>query len=144
MLYPTAGSRIFIADDPSAPGSVPGGAWVEIGEPEAIGSVGGQWTQHDMTHVESEMAETMKGIFSPGVVQIVFGLDPADAGQVLLRTAFRAEGDFAFRILLPGGTISRQWRALVVAMSEAFDSANAIIKLQADLQMTSETWRSEE
>ncbi len=142
MLYPTAGSRIYIADSPAAPGSVSGGAWVEIGEAEAIGSVGGQWSLQDVTHVESELAESMKGIQTPGVVQLVFGLDPADPGQVLLRDAFRSIDDFAFRIVLPGGTISRQWRALVVSLSEVFDSANAVIKLQADLQMTSEPWRS--
>jgi hypothetical protein len=144
MLYPTAGSRIYIADSPAAPGSVPGGAWVEIGEAEAIGSVGGQWTLQDVTHVESELAESMKGIQTPGVVQLVFGLDPADPGQVLLRDAFRSIDDYAFRVVLPGETISRQWRALVVSLSEVFDSANAIIKLQADLQMTSEPWRSED
>lgn len=144
MLYPTAGSRIYIADSPAAPGSVPGGAWVEIGEPEAIGSVGGQWSLHDQTDVEDELTQNMKGILSPGVVQLVFGLDPADPGQVLLRTAFRDTEDYPFRIVLPGGTISRQWRALVVGLSEVFDSANAIIKLQADLQMTSEPWRSED
>jgi hypothetical protein len=144
MLYPTAGSRIYIADSPAAPGSVSGGAWVEIGEAEAIGAVGGQWTQHDTTHVESDLAETMKGIHTPGVVQIVFGLDPTDAGQVLLRAAFKSRDDFAFRVLLPDGTTSRQWRALVVSLAEVFDSANAIIKLQADLQMTTEPWRSED
>jgi hypothetical protein len=144
MLFPTAGSRIYIADSPAAPGSVPGGAWVEIGEAEAIGSVGGQWELHDETDCEDTITRPFKGIQTPGVVQLVFGLDPADPGQVLLRDAFRSIDDFAFRIVLRGETISRQWRALVVSLSEVFDSANAIIKLQADLQMTSEPWRSED
>lgn len=143
MLYPTAGSRLFIADTPAAPGSVAAGAWVEIGEAEALGTVGGSWQLVENAPVGAEVDAFLKDTFTPGVTQLVLGNDPADPGQALLWAALRSCDDYAFRILFRGGVLSRQWRALVVGMGDAFDTANGVIRLRADLQLTTRTWRSE-
>lgn len=150
MLHPVAGSRIFIADSPAAPGGTPAPAWVEIGETEALGLLGGEWGLIDVTCFGSvgkdgvPGREFLKGAFGHSPMQIVFGNDPTDAGQIRLWKAFKSDDAFLFRLVFPGGTIAREWRGFVTAMSEVFDTANSVIKLQADILPQSEIWRSED
>ncbi|WJS83546.1 hypothetical protein [Paracoccus sp. TOH] len=147
MLYPTAGSRIFIADAPTeTPGTVPASGWVEIGEAEAIGMLGVAWDIVDATHLESPggAEELMKGLVRRPPVQIIFGQDPGDVGQAILWQASRAREHYPVRLVFPGGARWRAWFGLVVGLSEVFDTANSIMKLQADILPSSQTIRSED
>lgn len=147
MLYPTAGSRIYIADAPAEiPGSVPTSGWVEIGEAEALGILGVEWDIVDATNLESPggAEELMKGLVRRPPMQIIFGQDPGDAGQAILWQASRAREHYPFRLVFPGGGRWRVWFGLVVGLSEVFDTANSIMKLQADILPSSQTIRSED
>ena len=148
MLYATAGCRLFIAASST---TLPTGGWIEIGETEAFGLLGGSWETLDGTRVGSVLQdgtparETLKGIYLPGSMQIILGNDPEDAGQALLWRAFRDRvGLYPFRLLWPDGAKDRQWLARVTALFEVYDAANAVMKLQADLLPASKIWRSEE
>ncbi|TJZ93848.1 hypothetical protein FA743_00810 [Paracoccus gahaiensis] len=139
MLFPVAGSRFFIADQPasspSGPVSVPAGAWVEIGETEAFGTLGGRYELHEANHIDplGDGYTAMKGVHSPDTMQIVMGLDPTDPGQLLLFNAYRSRDAFPFRLLFPDGVTDRQWFALVMSFGEVFDAANNVMRMQADL-----------
>lgn len=144
MLYPVAGSRLFIADAPAEePGPFPVSGLVEIGETEALGLLGVEWETVDVTHLRSTGQETMKGLMLRPEMQIVLGNDPLDAGQALLWAASRSRDSYPFRLVFPDGVTTRQWFALVIRLGEVFDAANAVMKLQVDLKPTSDIQRSE-
>jgi hypothetical protein len=141
MLYPTAGSRLFIADYPvDQDGTIPAGGWVEIGETEAIGMLGSEWDveRADIANRDNEVVEmAIKGVERRPEMPIILGNDPTDPGQLLLWTAARSRDSYPFRLVFPDGVTARSWFALVVRIGEVFDTANAVMKLQADLKPTS-------
>lgn len=140
MLFPVAGCRLFIADQPvespRGPVTVPLGDWVEIGEAEAFGTLGGRYELLD-THFFSDDPDggyaAMKGVHRPETMQVVLGLDPADPGQQALFKAYRSKDAFPFRLLFADGVTERQWFALVMSMGEVFDAANNVMRMLVDL-----------
>lgn len=148
MLFPVAGSRFFIAnqpvESPSGPVTVAAGAWVEIGETEAFGNLGGRYElvdTHFMNGTPDEGYAAMKGVHTPDTMQLVLGLDPTDPGQLLLFQAYRSSNAFPFRLLFPDGVTNRQWFALVMSFGEVFDAANNVMRMQADLHPVSNVQR---
>lgn len=152
MLYPTSGSRLFIADRPTEdvmPGiaALPADGWSEIGELEALGFLGGQW---EMSEAETaSMNDGREG--SDFLVakrsrrrlpmQVVLGLDPADPGQLVLWQAYRFTDAYPFRLVLPEGLGSRSWWGLVTSISEVFDTANNVMRLLVDVLPCSDVER---
>lgn len=142
MLFATAGTRMFIADWGTGP--VPADEWVEIAEPEAFGFLGSEWTmaEADIAHLGSgdaggEILQAKQSLRRLPM-QVVLGDDPTDPGQILLWRAHYSTKDFQFRLLFPDGVTSRQWPGVVTAMSEVFDTANSIMRLQASILPTSQ------
>lgn len=142
MLYPTSGSRLYIADAPTGrAGTIPSAGWVEIGETEALGLLGVEW-QTD----EAEIAEGPTGGLGVPLVtwtskrakralpmQVVMGNDPSDPGQIILAAAARSTDHYPFRLDFPNAGPSRRWLAQVISLADAFDGANGIVRLQAEL-----------
>lgn len=137
MLYPTTGARLYIADLPTeTPCPVPDVAWVEIGETEALGTLGVEWETTEASTVgcgDSGVIVQAKQARRALPMQILMGHDPEDEGQQVLRRAAMAHGYYPFRLVLAAGAGSRTWFAIVTALSDVFDSANSVVKLQADL-----------
>ncbi len=141
MLFPVAGSRLYIAAGANA-SAVSG--WIEVGSAESFGSAGVEWDMVDATSHLSTNAEVIKGLMRLRPMQIVMALDPDDAGQLLLWEASRSRDEYAFQLRFPiqGGVQPiRQWCALVIALDEVFDAANSLIKLLATLQPNGEIER---
>lgn len=152
MLMPTAGTRLYIArlQGQSVTAALLGSlAWAEIGQTEALGALGGRWDLADGTVIGDTRDVFVKDLQQTTVMQIVLGLDPADAGQLILIEAFRNVRDlYAFRLdfpLMPGqaSPARRIWAAMVTSFDEAFDTANGVMKTLVDLIPHSETIRIE-
>ncbi|EGJ21670.1 hypothetical protein RSWS8N_06290 [Cereibacter sphaeroides WS8N] len=130
MLLPTAGGRLFISELPVL-------SWTEVAHVEALGTVGIEWeTDHVALFAGSEEAQELEAFKTqrrPSVMQIVMGIEPADPGQLLVWQAARSHDEYAFRLTFPGAAGARNWRGLVTAFREVFDTANSVIRLQADL-----------
>ncbi|MFC0198882.1 hypothetical protein [Paracoccus rhizosphaerae] len=140
MLFPVAGSKLFIADEevPShmPPASVPDAAWVEVGEAEALGVLGGRYEleeAHYMSDAPDGGYMAVKGVHRPETMQVILGLDPLDPGQIILRKAYRSREAFPFRLLFADGVTERRWFAMVMSIGDVFDAANNVMRLQADL-----------
>lgn len=137
MLYPTSGSRLFIASN---------GGWIEIGETESIGFLGLEW---DMVYdgvlsCDDEITEvSVKGALRRPEMSVVMGNDPTDPGQAMLWTAARSRDAYDFRLLFSDQVTERRWSALVIRMGEAFDAANSLMRLQADLKPTKQVYPGE-
>lgn len=144
MLYPTNGARLYIANAPADDvGAYPGSGWIEIGETEALGLLGAVWESIESAGLDESAIGILKGAMRRSPMEIIIGNDPADEGQALIWTASRSQQSYPFRLVFPGGTITRRWFALVMTMAEVFDAANSVIKTQVTLQPTSDILRSE-
>ena len=147
----TAGAKLFIGTtktqkktdfvlaDFSAANAV---TWKEIGELEALGSVGDTSEAVNFTAISDKRTRTIKGPRSAGTMELVMGIDYTDPGQQALIAAEKTIFDYEFRIELndapPGGTPSaRYFIAKVMSQSEQFDQANSIMKLNASLGVNS-------
>lgn len=144
MLYSTNGAKLYIADAPvQEGGAFPGSGWLEVGETEALGAVGAEWEQIETADLAQDTMGVLKGVMRRQPIEIVMGNDPTDPGQFLLWAASRSRLSYPFRLVFSSGGYTRRWFALVMSVSEVFDSANSIVKLQVALQPTSEILRSE-
>lgn len=151
MLMPTAGSRLFIANQPSAVTwlqQFPSGGWIEIAETEALGLLGIEWGEQSVELMDDCSADhaieyTDKSVLRRPVMQAICGMVPADPGQLLLWQAARSTDSYPFRLVFPDGTTTREWFALVMSIGNVFDTANTVMRLQVDLKPTSDIHRSE-
>lgn len=147
MLYPTNGTHLYIADAPAEDaGAFPSAGWVEIGETEALGLLGVEWDMASSTKTTCEGAVEVihaKQAFNKPPMELVFGADPTDPGQMVLWRALNRIEAYPFRLVFPDGVTTRLWFALVVTVAEVFDSANSVIRMQATLQPIGSIQRSE-
>lgn len=150
MLMPTAGARFLIAKSHGmavTAASLAAFRWVEIGEMEAMGMLGGAWEREEVTLVGQVDASYLKSSRQPTSMQLVMGVSLSDPGQLLLLEAYKSQRErFAFRIdfpLMPGQLTParRLWSALVMSFEEAFDTANSVIRNSVELLPQSEIIR---
>lgn len=116
--------------------------WVEIGEAEGLGSLGDTSTEITFDAINSSRTRRLKGTRSAGSMEVVCGIDYADAGQIALIAAEKTDDEYAFKLVLndapTGGTPSeRYFVALVGSASEALDTANNMMKLNSSLWVNS-------
>jgi hypothetical protein len=147
-IFATNGAKLYIGgamastDADLALGDFSGETWVEIGETEGLGSIGDTASEITFDALSYGRTKRLKGTRSAGTMEIVCGIDYADAGQLALIAAEKTDAEYAFKLELndapTGGTPSeRYFVALVGSASEAFDSANAVMKLNASLWVNS-------
>ena len=147
-IFATNGARLYIggalatkAADFVEADFVPQ-TWVEIGETEGLGSIGDTSTEVGFDGVSAKRTRRLKGTRNAGTMEIVCGIDYADAGQTAVLAAEKTIQDYAFKLVLNdapvGGTPSeRYYVAKVGSAVEAFDSANSVMKLNISLWVNS-------
>ncbi|MGP9804491.1 hypothetical protein [Paracoccus sp. NSM] len=112
---------------------------MEIGEAEALGMLGGEWESMDWHYMATgenapPVYEVVKGVPRPKTMQLMFGADPADPGQLIIWRAFARTEAYPFRLVFSDGVTVREWFALVMSCGEVFDEANGVIRLQAEFK----------
>ncbi|GGG62801.1 hypothetical protein GCM10011415_06480 [Salipiger pallidus] len=151
-LYATAGAKLYIGSaitltgDDLTEADFTGETWVEIKQPESLGSIGDTAQELPFDDIGVGRTKRLKGQRSAGTMEVVCGIDYADPGQVALHAAEKADDDFAFRLVFDdapsGGTPSeRLFAAMVGGASEQFDTANNVMKLNASLWVNSNVVR---
>lgn len=140
MLYQTAGTRLLIADEPTGrAGPVPDAGWVEIGETEGLGLLGVEWKIDSAEIAESSNPRDHLVVWHSKrarlvtPMQLVIGNDPDDPGQVILWRAALSTDHYPFRLEFSESGFSRTWLAQVTSISEVYDRANAVQRLQVTL-----------
>ena len=151
-IYATNGAKLYIggvmatqsADFVAA--DFTGETFVEIGETEGLGSVGDTSAEILFEGISDARARRLKGVRNAGAMDIVCGIDYADAGQIALLAAEKTSHNYAFKLVLndapAGGTPSeRYFVAAVGSAVEAYDTANNVMKLNASLWVNSNVVR---
>lgn len=143
MLYSTAGSRLFISEHLTD--DLPASRWIEIAGVEAIGLLGVEWDVETVDLMDCDggpddpvVEEAYKTVMRRPEMPLVFGNDPTDPGQLILWRAAHSYESFPFRLVFPDGSTERTWSALVIRIGEVFDTANSVMRLQADLKPVSQ------
>lgn len=147
-IFATAGAKLYIGaviayqnfdyDDADFTSQT----WTEIKRLESIGSFGDTTQELSFDDLSSRRTERVKGQRSAGTIDVVCGLDYADAGQLALFAAEKSDDNYAFRIVFndapSGGTPSeRMFVAMVGGAVEQLDNANAVMKLNSSLWINS-------
>lgn len=153
-IYATNGAKLFIGgvlpnkttDFVLANFTTPPQSWVEIGETEALGSVGDTSAEITFDGIGANRTKRLKGTRNAGTMDVVCGIDYEDAGQIALLAAEKSKSDYAFKLVLNdapvGGTPSeRYFIAAVGSAVEALDTANNVMKLNATLWVNSNVVR---
>lgn len=152
MIYATNGAKLYIGGVTATKsadfvvGDFSGETFVEIKETEALGSVGDTSAEILFEGVSDARARRLKGVRNAGAMEIVCGIDYADAGQIALLAAEKTIHNYAFKLVLndapAGGTPSeRYFVAAVGSAVEAYDTANNVMKLNASLWVNSNVVR---
>lgn len=147
-IFATNGAKIYIGSAITVPmgdmnqASFLGQVWVEIGETENLGTFGDTSAEITFDSINANRTRRLKGTRNAGNLELVCGLDYADAGQLALIAAEKTIHDYAFRVVFndapPGGTPSeRLFAAKVASAAEAADAANNVVKLNATLWINS-------
>lgn len=147
-VYASGGMKVFIGAAKSQKSTefvvadFSGEVWTEVGEVEAAGSVGDTSEAVNFTALSDGRTRTLKGPRSAGTMEIVCGIDTADAGQQALIAAEKTIHDYAFKVVFndapAGGTPSeRYFIAKVMSQSEQYDQANSVMKLNVTLGVNS-------
>ena len=151
-LFPTAGASIFIGgplaqkseDFVAADFDGQSSLWTEIKALENLGTAGDTSEEVSINLVNETRTKRFKGTRSAAPMELAFGLDLADQGQIALIAAERERADFAFKIefddapMTTNGTPStRLFIAQVASATETYDSANNVTRLQSALWINS-------
>lgn len=153
MMYATNGATLWIGGvlaDKLAPfieSDFTSQTWVQIKGVESLGSLTDTFAEISADFVDGERTKRIKGSRDGGVMDFVVALNPEDAGQIALRTAFESEDNYAFKLVFddappaPGTPSERKFIALVGKAEEAYDTSNAIMKLNVALWVNSNVVR---
>lgn len=152
-IFATAGAKVYIGTSLAAKSAAfvaadfNGQSWVEVGWLETIGAFGDESTEVTFDAIGEGRTQKLKGIRNAGNMELVAGIDYADAGQIALRAAELSPNNFAFRVDFndkpTGGTLpsKRYFIAKVMSCREQLDGANTVMRLQATLGINSNVVR---
>ncbi|MBB4123290.1 hypothetical protein [Martelella radicis] len=150
-LFPTAGAKLYIgrakaqksADFTEADFSSE--TWTEIADLENLGSLGDTSQPITVAHIGYPRERTLKGVRSAGTMEVICSVNNEDAGQIAALAAEKTKHDYAFRLVLTDAPETgsapapseRMWIAKVMSVSEAYDEANNVPKLNLSLAVNS-------
>lgn len=140
-IFATAGSKFYIGGPlsptfgaPLTTTSFTGQTWTQVEPLETIGSLGDSANEVTFTAIGDQRVQKLKGARDAGTLEIVAGIDYANAGQTALLAAEASPNNFAFRIVFndapQGGTPSeRRFCGMVMSASEQLDGADNVMKV---------------
>lgn len=147
-IFATAGSKVYIGgqhddqDEDFVLADFDGESWTAINKMESIGSFGDSAEVITFDDINANRRKKIKGTRDAGNMELIAGIDYADAGQLALIAAEKTEHNYAVKVVFndapAGGTPSeRYFVGIVMTAGEALDTANNVMKLNASIAINS-------
>jgi len=119
--------------------------WVPIGSIENLGAFGDAASVVTFDDLADGRTKKLKGQRDAGNMELVLGLDDADAGQALLDTAYSDDsvGDYNFKVEFPnklainGQNALRYFRGKVFTVRETVETANNVVRKNVTVGISS-------
>lgn len=110
--------------------------WTLVGDVTNIGEYGREYDLIEHSPIDTRLKQQIKGNFSEGNLEIVFGSVPADAGQVIMLAAAKSDNNYSFKIEKTDGGID----AFTGKVTKAKPTVNsgAIISVAANVAVNTE------
>ncbi|NDV52167.1 hypothetical protein [Salipiger sp. PrR003] len=151
-IFSTAGAKLFIGgvqpmkSEDFVLTDFDGQTWTEIKELEALGSLGDSANEITQDIIGEKRTKRLKGTRVAPPMEVIAAINYEDAGQAAVIAAEKTDDDFAFKIQLDdapsGGTPSeRYFIAKIASATEAYDTANSVMKLNMSLWINSNVVR---
>lgn len=152
MLYVTAGMKIEIGGTHAlksadfVEGDFSAESWQEIKGHENLGQLGDSAEEVSWEGIREARTKRIKGTRNAPPMELIMAANYDDAGQQALIAAEKTDDNYAFQLTFDdapdGGTASKRiFIATVASISEQYDTANNVIKLNATLWVNSNTVR---
>lgn len=108
--------------------------FTSIGEVTDLGEFGREYSLATHNPIGSRGTVKKKGSFNEGQMTLQLGLDTDDAGQILAKTASLSDGDYSFKVTMPGGDIY-YFQALVMSFKVSAGDVNKITSATIVLEL---------
>lgn len=153
MIFSTSGSKFYIGGvkaDKSTDflaADFDGATWVEIKGLDSLGSTGDSSEEVAQAIIGEGRVKRLKGPRTGATMEVIAAIDYADAGQQAMIAAEKDDNNaYAFRLVFndapAGGTPSeRMFIAKVGSLTEVYDQAASVMKLNASLWIDSNVVR---
>lgn len=124
-------------------------AYVPIGEVQNLGEFGDEANDVTFTSLSDARVRHLKGARDAGVLALVCGRDPLDAGQIALRAAEKTNLAYAIRIIAndapdeTGTPTEFYFHALVQSAKESYGEADDVVTTTFNLGITTAIFEQE-
>lgn len=154
MITTASGAKIYIgpttvvtgANDAAIITAYEALTYVEIKEVESLGEFGDAANDVTFTSLSDARVRHLKGARDAGVLALVVGRDPYDAGQIAARAAEKTKFAYAFKIVAADAADATDtpttffFHALVQGAKENFGEADNVVKTNFDLGITTKIY----
>jgi hypothetical protein len=151
IIYATVGAKLYIGgvlDMKSADFELTdfdGVTFTEIKDLESLGSLGDSAAEITQDLIGEARTKRLKGTRSAAPMEVIAAINYEDAGQQALIAAEKTDDDYAFKLVFDDAPSSgaaptpseRYFIAKVGSATEAYDTANTVMKLNASLWVNS-------
>lgn len=148
-----AGSRLFIGPVPAA--TVDSASefaaltpYVEVGEIEDLGEFGDEAGNATFTALADRRVRKLKTSFDAGTMSVICGSDPADLGQIAMRSALASDLNYSFKVVLSdeitsGGTpTTLYFKGLVMSKRRNVGNVENVVKQSFTVGINSDMYET--
>ena len=112
--------------------------FTNIGEVTDLGEFGREYNLITHNPIDTRATKKLKGSYNEGQISMTVGLDTADAGQNLAKTASQSDADYYFKITMQNG-VMYYFPAKVMSFKRSIGSVDNVVTATIALEITSAT-----
>jgi len=155
-IFAAAGSKFYIGSAPMDDKNTDfvetdfdAVSWIEVTPLETIGTVGDEAESVDFNSLGNNRRKRMKGVRAAPNLEISAGLDYSDSGQAKVLEAEASNHNYPVRVVFNDAPATgaaptpseRKMIGMVMSVGETVDSANSVLRLNANIAINSNVVR---
>lgn len=110
-------------------------AWTKVGEVTDLGTFGRKYNLVTHQPIDTRGTKKLKGSFNDGAVNLTYGIDDDDSGQVIVEAAVDDDDPISVEITSQSGTIY-YFQALIMSAERAFGGVDNVLSSTPAFEIT--------